>query len=321
MAHIWRLQQVWLGKEITAWSQVATGHWLPKVTGYMEPAFDKSRDDWAYWVVDQTVEFQVSKEMTETNLEWVLRDTFAGLLLLSAFGTLSTSWAWPDYSHAFTRKNDNAHPTMTIHGTDDVWSRYSAYSMLDELNIVAQIWDYVRFNATFMWKKRVSESTPSVSFGTENPFRARDVKVYFADSEAGLAWASETKVERLNLTISKNVEAYQVLGSEDVDSLFNRQFIVTWDFDALFEDTTLLGYVQNDTTKRMKIVIENADVDLWGGVNPSITLIFTKVWFEKWEQGNSNNDIIRQTLGFTALYDNDEWYSAKCTLVNWTSSY
>lgn len=320
MAHIWRLQSVWLGKEATSWTQVATWHWLPKVSWYMKPIFDKSRDDGAYWVIDEAVEFQVSREMTETQLEWVLRDDFAGLLLLSAFGTLNTTGANP-YTHAFTRKNDNAHPSMTIHWTDSVGSWYSAYSMLDELSLTAQIGDYVRFSALFMGKKRTSESTPTVSFGTENPFRARDVKVYFADTEVWLAWASETKVERLNLTISKNIESYQVLWSDDVDSIFNKQFIVTGDFDALFEDTTLLGYVQNDTTKWMKIVIENGDVDLWSGTNPSITLIFTKVWFETRDQWDANNDIIRQTLWFTALYDNDEGYSAKCTLVNGTASY
>lgn len=320
MPHIWRLQSVWLGKENTSWTQVSAWHWLPKVSWYMKPVFEKSRDDWAYWVIDEAVEFQVAREMTQTQIDWVLRDDFAWLLLLAAFGTLNTTGSDP-YTHAFTRKNDNAHPSLTVHWTDSVGSFYSAYSMLDELNLTAQVWDYVRFSASLMGKKRVSESTPTVTLGTENPFRARDVKVYFADNEAWLAGASETKIERLNITISKNVESYQVLGSGDVDSLFNKQFIVTWDFDALFENTTLLGYVQNDTTKWMKIVIENGDVDLWWAVNPSITLIFTKVGFETRDQGDANNDIIRQTIWFTALYDNDEWYSAKCTLVNGTASY
>jgi len=56
--------------------------------------------------------------------------------------------------------------------------------MVSEFTISAVIGEYVNFTANFMGKKLVSESAPTVTYScSENPFRARDVKVYFSDTE------------------------------------------------------------------------------------------------------------------------------------------
>lgn len=318
--HIWALQKIGIGKEATKGTSAATDYWIPKVTGSMKPVLEQAEDRGAYGTIDDLYDTQLVKETTETMIEGIVRDDFIGTLLMAAFGQSAVSWAWPTYTHSFTRKNDNDHPSLTVHGTDSVGSWYSAYSMLNELTINATSGDFVKFSASFVGKKMTSESTPSVSFTDANPFRARDVKVYFADDEAGLAVASETKVERLSLTIAKNLEVYQALGSEDVEAIYNQQFGIVGDFEALFSDTTLLDYVRNDTTKWCKISIINADVDLWGWVNPQIDIVLSKMTFDDWGRTDDNATIVRQTLGFKALHNATEWYSAKATLINTVST-
>lgn len=221
---IWRRSSIGIGKETTSGTNVAAVFWIPKVSGAMQPIVEKAVDTWAYGVIDERYDSETVRQMTETNLEGIVRDTFIGSLLMGVFGTDTVTTASAAYTHTFTRLNSNTHPSFTVHQFDPVQSYYSAYSMVDEFEISGEVGDFVKFTTKMMGKKMVSESAPTVTFVEENDFRATQVKVYLADTEAGLAGASESKVKSFKVTFNKNLTPYQVLGSDDIDGIYNQQF-------------------------------------------------------------------------------------------------
>lgn len=121
--------------------------------------------------------------------------------------------------------DSNNHPSLTLWEKTPIASYKAAYGMVSELTISSESGDRVKFTASLMAKTRASDtSTPSYS--TEKYFRARDVDVYFSDTEAGLNSATATKANNFSLTITKNVKDYQALGDVDIDSLYNQSISV-----------------------------------------------------------------------------------------------
>lgn len=314
MAHIWRLQNVGIAFEtVKGTKEPATGR-IPKISGYTKPVVTTLRNESGYGVIEEVYDAQPIKELTETTLEGILSDRISWYFLLWALWSSAITGSWP-YTHNFTVLNSNAHPTFTLWWKDSVKSVSSAYNMVSEFTISAVVGEYVNFTANFMGKKMVTESEPTVTYScSENPFRARDVKVYFSDTE----WSRGTAipVTSLNLTITKNLYDHQTLGSLDIDSIYNQQFSVSWDMELLYEADTYLNFVRAGTKKYTKIEIINTDVTLTPSGNPTMTFILWKTAFETRDQTDDNNEIVKQTLWFTWAYNCSDSYSIKASIIN-----
>lgn len=318
--HIARRASIGIGKETTSGTNVSAAYWIPKESWGLKPVVKKAVDDWGYWVIDERYDSETVQQMTETTLSGIVRDTFFGALLMGVFGTDTPTTASGATTHAFTRANTNTHPSFTVHEFNMVQSYYSAYSMVDELEISAEAWDFVKFSTKLMGKKMVSESDPTPSFAEENDFRASQVKVYFADTEAWLAWASETKVKSFRITINKNLMPYQVLGSDDIDGIYNQQFTVSGDLEALFNSTTLYGLFAASTKKFMEIRIINTDITIGSAQNPTLSFIFGRVALEDWDKTQDNNDLVMQTMWFVGEFNATDGYTVKASLKNLQST-
>lgn len=85
--HIGRRQAIGIGKESPSGTPVAATAWLPKTGGSFKPVFEKAKDDSAYGVIDEIYDSQTVKNMTEVEVEGIMRDDWLGLLLLGAMGT------------------------------------------------------------------------------------------------------------------------------------------------------------------------------------------------------------------------------------------
>lgn len=314
MAHIWRIQAFGIAYESTAWTKEAATAWIPKTSGIIKPMIETMKDTSWYGVIDELNESDTVKEFTETSIEGIASDRAIWHLLHWAMWASAISWSWP-YTHAFTVLNDNSHPTFTLRGKDPVESISSSYNMINEFSIDAQTGEYVKFNAGFIGRKKVSESAPTVAYNSwESLFRARDVKVYLSDTEGSRGTA--LTIERIKLTINKNLYQQYNLGSVDMTTQHNQQLTVVWDFEALFNDLTFQNFVRNNTNKFMKIEIINTDVALAVSWNPTMTFILGKVVFEARDSTGENNDIVKQTIGFSWAYNNTEGYTVKASLIN-----
>jgi hypothetical protein len=129
--------------------------------------------------------------------------------------------------------------------------------------------------------------------------------------------ATEICMQSFRIAINKNLTDIQCFWSTDVDSLYNQQFAVEWDCEALFDDTTLRDYALNSQKKSVRFYAEN-NTD-WNFSALYVDLF--KVWLNDWTKTDSNNDIVKQTMWFTWQYSNEDWATIEVVLINWNSTW
>ena len=193
--------------------------------------------------------------------------------------------------------------------------------MINNFELSCEVADYVKFSAEFMWKQMQSASSLNPAYSDDAPFTASMAGVLFADDEAWLNSATAVCMQNFRLSINKNLTDIQCFGSTDINSLHNQQFNLEWDFEALFEDTTLRDYVINSNKKALRFYAENTSATaLATGVYPAIYVDCMKVWLNEWTKTDDANGIVKQTLWFSGQYDNATWTSIEILLLNGNST-
>ena len=239
-----------------------------------------------------------------------------------------TNWTWTMTAtavntfnvHLFSRLNSNTHPSATICDIDPVAASYAPFCMINTFELSCDVADYVKYSAEFQWKQMqayASWTEPTPAYSDEPAFTASMAWVRFADTEADLNEADEICMQSFRVAINKNLADVQCFGSTDVDSLYNQQFGVEWDCEALFDDTTLRDYALNSNKKAVRFYAENnADWDF-----SAIYVDLFKVWLNDWTKSDANNDIVKQTMWFSGQYSNDDGATIEIVLINWNSDW
>jgi hypothetical protein len=141
--------------------------------------------------------------------------------------------------------------------------------------------------------------------------------VRFASDEAWLDSASEQCVQNFRISINKNLADVQCFGDTDISDIYNQQFGIEWDFEAVYESTTLRDYVLNSDKKAVRFYAINRNASaLATWIYPSIYIDLMKAGFNSWSKTDSNDEIIRQTMWFTGQYSNDDATSIEILLLN-----
>lgn len=235
-------------------------------------------------------------------------------------GTWTMTWTEvSDFTvHYFPRLNSNTHPSATIYDIDPVASSYAPFCMINSFELSCEVADYMKFSAEFQWKQmKAVEWVQTPAYSDEPSFTASMSGVKFADSEASLNDADEVCIQNFRVAINKNLTDIQCFWSTDVDSLYNQQFGVEWDFEALFNDTTLRDYALDSTKKAIRFYAENTTGDDFSAIYVDLF----KVWLNDWTKTDANNDIVKQTMWFTGQYSNDDWATIEVILINGNSEW
>ena len=221
-------------------------------------------------------------------------------------------------AHFFEVKQDNEHPSFTIYDDDPVAWSYAPYCMVNSLEISCAVADYVKYSVEFMWKQmKPIESSVTPAYLTENEFTASMAWVRFANNEAWLNSASEQCMQNFRLTINKNLADIQCFGDDDIADIYNQQFTIDGDFEAVYESTTLRDYVLNSQKKAVRFYAINKNASaLATGIYPSIYVDLMKAGFNEWTKSDSNDEVVKQTMWFAGQYSNDDWTSIEVLLIN-----
>lgn len=226
-------------------------------------------------------------------------------------------------AHFFEVLQNNEHPSFTLYDDDPVAWSYAPYCMINSFEISCEVADYVKFTADFMWKQMqpiVSSVTPA--YITENEFTASMAWVRFANNEAWLDSATEQCMQNFRLTINKNLADIQCFGDTDIADIFNQNFTIDWDFEAVYESTTLRDYVLNSQKKAVRFYAINQNATaLATWIYPSVYVDLMKAGFTEWTKADSNDEIIKQTVGFTGQYSTDDATSIEILLLNDNSTW
>jgi len=319
---IGRLINVGLARETSrGTAEDSATFWIPKVDFDFNPRADYAINESGLGVIDGRSDAKVVEKVGEGSFGGIVYDKNFGLLLAACLGTWSTSEVSDSaYTHSFTRLNSNQHPALTIFHKDQNVDEEYALGMLNQLTLNCVLKDYIKYSAGFM-SKVGADTSSSPSYTAENPFLATHVTVKFADTIAALGTASATSVRAVNLTINKNVEDWQNLGSDEPADIVNKALTVTGDLELLFDDSTIRGYVLNGDKKACLITIDNTDVLLGTASTPKLEITLAPMSFRDWGRGTGQDDVVTQTVAFDGNFSLSDTRTLSVTLRNTQTSY
>ena len=130
---IGRLHAFGVGIEATAGTAVAAQAFIPLETGKLKPNVTLVKDESGIGNIASISDAHVTKTMSEFEGKGIVRPTSIGYLLLATLGQVAapTIVETGVYSHAFTIKNTNSHPTLTIVHDNQTEEENSAYQMIE----------------------------------------------------------------------------------------------------------------------------------------------------------------------------------------------
>jgi hypothetical protein len=124
--------------------------------------------------------------------------------------------------------------------------------------------------------------------------------------------ATEICMQNFRVAINKNLTDIQCFGSTDINALYNQQFGVEWDFEALYDSTTLRDMALNSSKKALRFYAE-----FWTGDDFSAIFVdLMKVWLNEWTKTDNNNELTKQTMWFVGQYNNSDWATIEVVLIN-----
>lgn len=298
--------------------------WLPRTELTFQDRVDKVVSGQSHGHIDDATDAFVVAKYGEGNFTTELRDKSVGLFLYSMLGTcVSSALGGGDYSHAFSEANSNQHQSLTLYMDDPNGSDLLfELTMLNSLTLTLETGQLAMISADFM-SKSGDATTVTATYSSENRFLSRHLAVKLASAVGGLGAASELPIKTMTITFTKNLVRDYNFGTVDPTEIHNQQFSVEGQFTLNLEDSTYLGYMQNNDYKAMRIAAVNTDVTLGGGNNPSLTIDLSRCHFFSWERNNALDEITSQTIQFKALRDvtNSLNIVNACTLVNTQASY
>ena len=313
-----------IGKETTRGTYASATYWYPWVTLNFDDKVAKIESKEAMGNIEESHESFNSKKWGEGNIEAELRDDSLGLILYSLMGTLnSAAVAAGVVDHTFTIAQNNQHQTLCFTIDDPNGDYIFPLVAVNKFDFDFVPGELCKFSADFMSRPSRTSAGRMVNVKTENKWTANMLTFKLADTIAGLAAASEIKVQSLKLSVVKNLLPKFNIGSADVDDLINQEFQVSGEFTLPYNDTTYKTYAGANTYKCMEIKLVNNDVTIGGTYRPTLTIQLPRVSFYDWTPDRPKGTLYEQTIGFKGLRDHANSYGSiyQIVLRNLKSAY
>ncbi len=309
--------KIGIGKESSRGTPVAASFWIPRSTLDFENKAETIVDDQGYGVLEDSVDVKVVSKWAEGSLNGMVRDKAIGLFLLNVIGGVSSTPTGSQYAHTFTVLQSHQHPSLTVQvdgGVEDVWH---PLAMVKSLEISAAINEAVLFTADLI--AQVSAATPATAaYVAENSFVAEDVKIYTAPSATpvGGAWTSivEAKVKTAKITIEKEIEKDDILGSITPEDFLNKIIRISIEIEKNYEDNTYRDLFLSGSPKAIRLAIKS-------GTPTSLAIDLNQVNITDWNRGMGNDDIVKETFTAKASFKIADAKMVEARLINSQASY
>lgn len=323
-AEIGRLHSFAIGTETTPGTAGTIKAWIPVETGNLKPVVETAKDESGFANIASPADAHVTKVSSEFSAKGIVRPTSIGYLLLAALGTSSapTLAETGVYTHAFTVKNDNNHPALTVIHDNQTAEEQSTYNMVDSLAITGEVGQYVKFDLKTKGRLQTTTTGHTPAFATtgDNPFLVSKVSVKFAANVAGLAAASKVAVQNFKFSIDKNLE--QIFSTmtgateaTDFSSQHNKNLSAKGDFEMIFEDETFKTLALAGTKQAIEISVEGRTL-IGATKYENLTFQFASVILEDWGTSDDKDGIVTQTFAFTSMYKLAETKMLTASLTN-----
>lgn len=270
----------------------------------------------------------VVQKRTEGDLEFNVRNNSIGMLFLSLLGTVNTSAAGTGaYSHVFTVLTGNPQfPVLTL-GLSQLGQQDYEYSrcLVTALEIRTPVNDLVNATVSFVGAAENTHADYTPSFATDDHyFRHYDITLKIASNVAGISGASALKVKEFSLSIVNNGRVNQNVSELVPGDVLAILHEITGSLRIDYQDETFHDLYAAGTYRALQIEMKRTDIDIdtgGGTQNPTVSILLPKVSFTAREQDRPIDDIVSETLDFTAHYDEAETKAIQVTVVNTTANY
>ncbi|MDQ3158808.1 MAG: phage tail tube protein [bacterium] len=324
---IGRILQVGVAKEtVRGTSEAAATYYIPFSDASIEEKDEKALRNQSRGIIEESVGEDIVRQWAEGSITAPLTDKSFGLILLATFGTCTTG-ANVDGSgtikdHVFTVAQSAQHQALSIFLDDPLGGQDYKFAMgvISSLEINYERGKFIEFSANFMSKKGATATlTPSAT--TENLFLPNHFVFKVASAQSGLTAATAIPMKSLKLSIEKNVEADDVLGSLAPADFLNKQFIITGELEAIwqnesdFKTAALAG-----TAQAMRLDLLHT-VTIGTAAKPQLRIDLNSVVFGEFKTPIKIDDVMVQTLSFKAHYSTTDSKMVTATLTNAVASY
>lgn len=294
----------------TRGAAVAPTYWLP----YNSISFDEKAvvvdSASAYGQITDSFESYVTKKYSEGEFEFDLEDKAVGLILAGVAGATPSSSAGPtNYTHTYTLSNTNNHQSLSILVQDPNIAKNFPLCMVDSFNISVEPEGLAKCTVGFRGARGRDWSLATADYTSLGYKFIHSMLTFSVDSSA-------VNINKMDLTISKNVEDFQDLGTATPTDILNKQLQVEGSFELGFNDNTYRNYMLDGTTKSIDILFTY-------GTNNSLQITIPRCRFANWEPSKGIEDIASEKIEFKGLYNvaTSEAVISTLVLKNQVASY
>lgn len=263
----------------------------------------------------------VTSKRSEGTIEAEMNARSFPMFMEATFGALGSAAQGAGYKHTATLLNSNQHPTLSVHISEDNGDRVIRGAMVDNLQFSFSPEGIVMFTCG-MKGMALDDDVYSATYAEDYKFVGRDSEVKIAEDTASLAASTAICLKEVTVTINKNTEFDLVTCSLEPEDILNQQMTIEGTLNLNYEDNTYRDYMLAGTYRAMSIKLTDTRDDLGAGLYPEFYLELPRVDFSEWERPTSNNEIVKQTINFRALYDLDtSKLFSSCYMINNVVSY
>lgn len=316
------LADIGIAKEsVRGTAESAATFWIPKMSLSVDDVIEQVVDESSIGVIEDSIGANVVHKAAEGEIEGKIGDKSIGLILLSLFGSVSTSGPSDSaYTHTFSILQSAQHPSLTFFQEDPNADYKYANGMITKFDLAIELGKFAMYKVGFRSKVGAS-ATLTPSYSAENSFLPQHGVIKTATTQAGLGAASAINLRSVKINFEKNVEDDNAIGSVNPVDILNKQFAAEGELTIVFNDETFKTEMLADTAKALRVQLNNTDVLIGSSSTPVLTIDFHAVKFSDFKRNYSNGDVVVATVKFKAFYKLADSKMITCTLVNAQSSY
>jgi len=323
---IGRLNQFGIGIETTKGTAVGATVWIPAEEASLQHRVENVKNESGYGVIEANADAHITQVSSEFSASGIVFSNTIGYMLLLALGQVAAPALQETgvYKHAFTRKNDNNHPSATILKENSTQDEQSAYHMADSLSMSFEVGDYMKYEFSSMGKGVATATGLTPAYIAEEAFKTSKVYVKFATDIAGLGVAAKVAVQSGSIEIAKNLEAIYSTATTSTDAVelssqHNKQLEISGEFEMVYDSTTYKTLANNLTKQAIEIAVEGTTL-IGATKYNTLTIRVASAVLENLEESGGLDDIRTVTFGFVGLYKLAETKSIEIDLINTKST-
>ncbi len=312
--------QVGIGKETTRGTAAAPTVWLPSRTpSGIRTVQDKTliRETRASGSMSSGSE--ITSKRAEGDLEFNVRSSSIGHILLSLLGQVATTGSAGAFIHTFTPIVNAQHPTLTLALAQPFFQAYQyPGAQVSSLEIRTPISDLVNATASFVARNENPVGAYTVATASDDYyFRQHDVRIKFASTASGLDAATPIDAKDFSLRINTNAKPDMVIGSLAAKEVLAGLREIGGSLKLNYENTNYYNTFLGGGYQAMRLEMTRSDI----AGSPRLQIDLPKVSFEDVTPDRPLDGIVTQDVNFAAHYDEAAARDIVARLYNATALY